>query len=259
MGVRVARRRLLLAALAGCAPVRVGSAHVAAPSDELDALEAAVGGRVGVLALDTGSGAALAHRPDERFAMCSTFKWALVAAVLERVDRGVQSLDERVPYGEAELIEHSDRTRAHLADGAMTVAALAEAAITVSDNAATNLLLAKIDGPAGLTAFFRRCGDEVTRLDRRELELNMNEAGDVRDTTSPRAMVGLMRTVLLGDVLTPASRGRLRAWLDACETGADRLRAGLRPTGASVTRPGRACAGRPTTWRSPSLPNARRC
>ena len=199
----------------------------------LPEIEAAVGGRVGVFALDTGSGRTLAHRQDERFAMCSTFKWTLVAAILVRVDRGECSLDERVRYGRGDLLEHAPVTTAHLAHGGMTVEALALAAITVSDNTATNLLLGKVGGPAGLTGMFRQLGDPVTRLDRNEPTLNEHAPGDPRDTTSPRAMVGLMRQVLCGDVLSRTARERLLGWLRACETGTNRLRAGL-PRGWTV-------------------------
>ncbi|MDF2695100.1 MAG: Beta-lactamase, partial [Labilithrix sp.] len=170
-----------------------------------------------------------AYRPDERFAMCSTFKWVLAAAVLGRVDRAQLSLDERVRYGSADLLEHAPVTLEHVADGSLTVDALAGAAVTVSDNTAANLLLAKIGGPAGFTQFVRALGDPVTRLDRDEPTLNENDPGDPRDTTSPRAMVGLMRQVLCGDVLSSAGRERLLSWLRACETGKTRLRAGLPP------------------------------
>jgi len=186
-----------------------------------------VGGRVGVFALDTGNGRHLGRREDERFAMCSTFKWALVVAVLFRVDRGQLSLDERVPYGPSDLLEHAPATREHGAEGAMSVDALAQAAITKSDNTAANLLLAKVEGPSGLTEFFRQLGDTVTRLDRNEPTLNTNLRGDVRDTTTPRAMVGLMRSVLCGDVLARSTRDRLVGWLKANETGLDRIRAGV--------------------------------
>jgi beta-lactamase class A len=180
-----------------------------------------------VFALDTGSGKVVGHREDERFAMCSTFKWALVAAALARVDRGELSLDERVRYGESDLFEYAPTTREHVAEGAMTIAALAQAAITKSDNTAANLLLTKVDGPEGVTRFVRQAGDSVTRLDRNEPTLNENTRGDVRDTTSPRAMAALMRSVLCGDVLSSSSRGRLIGWLNGCETGLQRLRAGL--------------------------------
>jgi beta-lactamase class A len=192
-------------------------------------IERTVGGRLGVFALDTGTGRELAHRADERFAMCSTFKWLLAAAVVARVDARELALDEPVPYGAADLLEYAPVTREQLAGGSMDVEALARAAVTVSDNTAANLLLARIGGPASVTAFARSLGDAVTRLDRIEPALNANEPGDPRDTTSPRAMVNLMRALLCGNALSAASRERLIGWLQACETGKDRLRAGFPP------------------------------
>jgi beta-lactamase class A len=193
-------------------------------------IESTVGGRVGVFAIDTRTGARLAHRESERFAMCSTFKWTLAAAVLARVDRQEIRLDERVHFTEADLLENAPVTREHVTDGSMTLEALSRAAVTVSDNGAANLLLAKVGGPAGLTRFFRSLGDPVTRLDRSEPSLNSNDPGEVRDTTSPEAMVGLMRAVLCGDALSSPSRDRLLGWMQACETGRRRLRAGLPAT-----------------------------
>ena len=183
--------------------------------------------------MDTGNGRVLAAREDERFAMCSTFKWALAGVVLEKVDRAELSLDERVPYGKADLLDYAPVTAEHVAEGAMSVEALANAAVTVSDNTAANLLLAKVGGPAGLTLFFRRVGDPATRLDRNEPMLNEDNRGDVRDTTSPQAMVSLMRAVLCGDTLFRVSRDRLLALMQACETGKERLRAGL-PAGWTI-------------------------
>jgi beta-lactamase class A len=150
----------------------------------------------------------------------------LAATILARVDRAELSLDERVPYGKEALLEHALATREHVAEGAMAIDALAQAAVTVSDNTAANLLLAKVGGPAGFTRLVRSLGDTVTRLDRDEPTLNSNEPGDPRDTTSPRAMVGLMRRLLCGDVLSLAGRARLLGWMRACETGKARLRAG---------------------------------
>ena len=178
-------------------------------------------------ALDTANGRYLAHRPDERFALCSTFKWVLAAAILAQTDRGRMSLSDRIAYGPDDLIDHAPITKANLAKGSMTFAELAEAAVTVSDNTAANLLLARLGGPAAFTEFARSIGDSVTRLDRNEPALNSNDVGDVRDTTSPRAMVDLMRSVLCGESLLPNSRTLLLAWLRACKTGDDRLRAGL--------------------------------
>ncbi len=227
------RRELLLplaaAAATACAHRATGpeSAPKSSTDGELVAIEASVGGRLGVFALDTGSGRTLAHRADERFAMCSTFKWVVAASVLARVDRGELSLAQGFAYGPADLFDHAPVAREHVSEGAMTLETAARAAVTVSDNTAANLLLAEVGGPAGLTAFMRQAGDAVTRLDRTEPTLNSNDPGDPRDTTSPRAMVGLMKAVLCGDVLKSASRERLIEMLVACETGKKRLRAGL--------------------------------
>jgi beta-lactamase class A len=109
----------------------------------------------------------------------------------------------------------------------MTVADLCQAAIIRSDNTAANLLLDRIGGPPGITNFARSIEDRVTRLDRTELSLNEALAGDPRDTTSPDAMVGDLKSVLLGDVLMPASRDRLTQWMEANLTGLDRLGAKL--------------------------------
>ena len=210
-----------------CARPGTISRAISSPPRSLGEIEERTGGRLGVFALDTVTGRQLAHRPDERFAKCSTFKWVLAASVLARVDRTQLSLDERVSYGSADLLEYAPVTREHVADGFMTLDALARAAVIVSDNTAANLLLRKLGGPGALTDFIRSVGDPVTRLDRDEPTLNSNFPGDLRDTTSPRAMVTLIGEVLCGDVLSPARRHRLLGWLRACETGKKRLRAGF--------------------------------
>lgn len=217
---------------AGCATTRPSrAAPTGAPGRTVADIEATVGGRVGLFALDTGTGRSLSYRADERFAMCSTFKWVLAAAILSEVDRGQLSLGQRVPYGAADLLDYAPIAKAHVAEGAMTVDAMAEASVTLSDNTTANLLLPKVGGPAGLTRFVRALGDPVTRFDRTEPTLNSNLPGDPRDTTSPRAMVGLLRRLLCDrDTLSPASRERLMGWLHGCQTCARRLRAGLPAT-----------------------------
>lgn len=191
------------------------------------AIEAGVGGRLGVSVLDTGSGALIGHRLDERFPMCSTFKWLAAAHVLQRVDAGQERLDRRIVYGPEVLIEHSPVTRLHADGSGMTLAALCEATVTVSDNAAANLILQTLGGPAGLTAFVRTLGDAQTRLDRTEPALNEAAPGDPRDTTTPRAMAGALQRAVLGDALSAAGRQQLAAWLEATSTGYKRLRAAL--------------------------------
>lgn len=190
-------------------------------------IEEAIGGRVGVMAFDSGDGFKTGHRADERFAMCSTFKWILAAFVLAQVDEDAMSLNEPISYGPGDLLDYAPVTKEHLASGSLTVNALCRAIVTVSDNSAANLLLDRTGGPAELTAFLRRCGDTVTRLDRNEPTLNTNIPGDHRDTTTPRAMAETMRRILLGDVLSLGSRELLTTWLKQATTGLQRLRAGL--------------------------------
>lgn len=198
-----------------------------APQEPLAAIERGIGGRLGVSALDTGTGRRFDYRASELFAMCSTFKFLLTACILNRVDLGKDDLKRSIPYGEKDLLEYAPVTRAHVKEGAMPVGDLCAAAIELSDNTAANLLLAQVGGPAGLTAYIRSLGNPVTRLDRAEPELNEATPGDPRDTTSPSAMVNSMQKLLLRDGLSAPSRTRLTTWLQESSTGKNRLRAGI--------------------------------
>ena len=189
------------------------------------AIEARSGGRLGVAVMQAG-GPMRGHRLGERFPMCSTFKWLAAAHVLHRVDAGEESLARRLPVRRHELLPHTPITQRH-AGGAMTLGELCRAAVTVSDNAAANLILGTLGGPAGLTAYARDLGDMETRLDRTEPTLNEAAPGDPRDTTTPRAMAGLLHTALVGSALSAPSRARLARWLEASQTNGQRLRAAL--------------------------------
>lgn len=217
-------RRTFLTATGLCL---AGRAVARTAADSLTDIEAGLGGRVGVMAIDTGDGTAMSHRADERFAMCSTFKWLLAAFVLSQVEQDEISLDERLSYGPEDLLDYAPVAKKHLEAGWLTVEALCTACVTISDNTAANLLLNRVGGPAELTAFLRRSGDSVTRLDRNEPDLNTNLPGDERDTTTPRAMAESMHRILLGDVLASPSRDKLTRWLRDTSTGLNRLRAGL--------------------------------
>ena len=191
------------------------------------AIETQVGGRIGVAALDTTNSKQVDYRADERFPMCSTFKFLAAAAVLKRVDEKKEKLERFVPYGAKEILEYAPVTKEHLKDGGMTLSALCAAAIEQSDNTAGNLLLNAIGGPAGLTNFVRTLGDRVTRLDRIEPELNSAIPGDERDTTTPAAICSDMQKLLLDDALSEASRRQLEDWLQRNETGGPMIRAGV--------------------------------
>jgi beta-lactamase class A len=224
------RRTFVLAGAAlaaGCGTAR--SAALPPPRDLFILLERRLGagGRLGVGVLDTGSGGRLAHRDGERFPFCSTFKLPLAASILAEVDRGARALSEEIAFSAADLLDNSPVVRANLDRGRLTVEELCAAVIEVSDNSGANLLLRSFGGPPALTRFFRRCGDPLSRLDRYEMGVGSNLAGDARDTTSPAAMLGLMNAILLGDVLRADSRTRLLGWMERASTGMQRLRAGF--------------------------------
>ena len=193
-------------------------------------LEAAAKGSLGAHILDTASGKEYGYRSDERFMMLSTFKLMASAFVLHRADDGVDSLDRRIPYAKEDLIDWSPITEKHVDGLGMTLAELCEATITTSDNTAANLILSSFGGPAALTAFVRKLGDDITRFDRTEPGLNVKSSDGLLDTATPRATVGNLQKVVLGNVLSLSSRDQLQRWLLNNTTGGRRLRAGL-PTG----------------------------
>jgi len=160
-------------------------------------VERQLGGRLGVAAVDSGSGKQIKYRADEGFPMCSTFKFLLVAAILRRVDTREEKLDRLVPYTSGDLLEYAPITKAHVQEKGMTISALCAATIEYSDNTAANLLLGAIGGPEELTQYARSLGDAVTRLDRNEPTLNSAIPGDPRDTTSPSAMRDDLNKVLV--------------------------------------------------------------
>ncbi|MGI4777250.1 MAG: class A beta-lactamase [Janthinobacterium lividum] len=228
------RRRFSLGVGGSLAAAAFGAtARSAGKDDALQRLEAASGGRLGVFMLDTGTGRSRDYRADERFPMCSTFKFLAAAFMLQRADDGLEELMRAVPVPpKAELVPYSPVTGPS-AGTTMAMAQLCEAAVTVSDNTAANLMLASFGGPAGLTGFARALGDRFTRLDRNEPTLNDATPGDDRDTTTPSAMVGLMKKLLVDRTLETSSRNQLQAWLVANTTGGRQLRAGL-PSGWRV-------------------------
>ena len=188
--------------------------------------------RTGVAILDE-EGETHGFHANERFAMCSTFKFLAVAAVLHRVDHGEDRLDRFINYSEHDILAWAPVTKKYLPEGGMTLEALCFAAIAYSDNTAGNLLLQTLGGPAGLTAYARSVGDNVTRLDRTEPELNDVLPRDERDTTTPMAMLRDMQKILLGDALSLQSREKLESWMMQNTTGDEMIRAGV-PSGWRV-------------------------
>jgi beta-lactamase class A len=223
------RRATMVGLAATLLTLRMGQARAAAFEDALAGIEARTGGRLGVAVLDTASGELTGRRLDERFPLCSTFKTLAAAAVLARIDGRQDSLDRRIVFEREALVPYSPVTEPRVGGAGMSLAELCEAAVIRSDNTAGNLLLQSLGGPSGLNAYLRSVGDSVTRLDRTEPTLNEAAPGDLRDTTSPAAMVRTLGKLTLGSALSQPSRDRLTGWLLDNRTGGKRLRAGLPP------------------------------
>lgn len=193
---------------------------------ELRIIEAAGGGTLGVELFDTASGLSVGLNQHRRFGHASSFKFSLAALLLQRHAAGLIDADKHVTWSEADMLAYAPFTRERIATGA-TLRELARATQVTSDNPAANILLRELGGPAALTAFWRSIGDEVSRVDRYEPDMNLVPATEFRDTTTPAAMARTVAKIVYGDVLPERERAELKRWMIATETGVRRVRAGL--------------------------------
>jgi beta-lactamase class A len=235
-----ATHRLVAAAavvsLAACAPADAAEQPtrdraVTAPASsvpgwehEFRRLEEQFDARLGVYAIDTGSGRTVGYRADERFAYCSTFKALAAAEVLDETTDA--ELDRVVRYSADDLVTYSPITERHVGEG-MTLRAIADAAVRYSDNTAANLMLRQLGGPQTFERELREIGDKVTDPARYETALNEATPGDRRDTSTPRALAQDLRAYTVDDALEPADRDVLNGWLRGNTTGGELIRAGV--------------------------------
>jgi beta-lactamase class A len=246
---RLSRRHVLLggltvAALASCGPKGTGG-PTPTPSDpaepvppihdRIEALQRGHNAKIGMYAVDLASGRSITYLDGETFAMCSTFKGYAAARVLQKSEHGELHLDDAVMIEPDAVVANSPITGPQ-AGHTMTLAALCEAALHVSDNTAGNLLLRTIGGPPEITVFARSIGDDKTRLDRWETELNSAIPGDPRDTSTPRALGGGYRQMLTGTLVGAPQRQQLEDWMRGNETSS--MRTGLPPGWATADKTG---------------------
>ncbi|CAL9362529.1 Beta-lactamase 3 [Nocardiopsis dassonvillei] len=219
---------------AAAAPSPQPTASAAAPTvdvpAELAALEEEFDARLGVYAIDTGTGAEIAHRADDRFAYASTHKALSAGAILER--NTLEEMERVVTYTEDDLVGYTPITEQHV-DTGMTLLEVIDAAVRYSDNTAANLALEELGGPQGFEDALRGIGDEVIEAERWEPDLSEHTPGEVRDTSTPRAMATSLRAYTLGDVLPQDRREVLVDMLLRNTTGDRTIRAGV-PEGWTV-------------------------
>ncbi|MDZ5610385.1 class A beta-lactamase [Bacillus pseudomycoides] len=187
-------------------------------------LEKKFDARIGVYAIDTGTNRTVAYRPDERFAYTSTFKALAAGALLQK--NSIDKLDKVITYTKDDLVTYSPITEKHV-DTGMTLWEIADAAIRYSDNTAGNLLFKELDGPKGFEKKLRQIGDRVTKVDRFEPDLNEATPGDIRDTSTAKALATNLKAFTVGNILPTEKRKILTDWMRGNTTGDQLIRAGV--------------------------------
>jgi beta-lactamase class A len=201
-----------------------GSTTSTAASAAFTDLETQYDARLGVYALDTGTGKTVTFRADERFAYASTHKVLSAGAIL--ADNSLDDLDQVVRYTQADLVPYSPITEKHV-DTGMPLRDVIAAALQYSDNTAANLMFRQLGGPAALGKALIDIGDRTTHVARIEPDLNEAMPGDTRDTITPKAIASDLRKFALGNALPKAKRALLTGWLQGNTTGANLIRAGV--------------------------------
>jgi beta-lactamase class A len=229
MNFSLFKRSFLLSAittifLCTCIPIFANTESLSIER-KLAALEAPMGGKIGVFAINTANNQQIQYRANERFPIQSTFKVMAVSAILKQSMADTHLLQQKITYTKKDLVFWSPITEKHLADG-MTILELCSAAMMYSDNTATNLIVKKLGGPEAVTAFSRSIKDNTFRVDNWEPELT-SDPNASRDTSTPITMAKSLQKLTLGNVLASPQREQLVTWMKGNTTGDARIRAGV--------------------------------
>ena len=265
--------RHVIVALAVSAAATFGPAYGQATQGQsvgaaIEQSASALAGRIGFAAQEIGGDEVIAFNGDETFVMASTYKVAIAAAVLDRVDRGELSLDQLVEVPNEMFVTGVVALAETFPHGGiqLSVANLIEVMITESDNTATDISMELAGGAAAVTAYLQNLGITDLRVDRLTAEIlrdfyglpgpatpetiaeavrnnpalwteqadpNPDFEADPRDHTTPFAMLQLLLAIDAGTAMSPESREFLLGVMSRTRTGAGRLK-GLMPMGTPV-------------------------
>ncbi len=217
------------------APLRAATTYAGSLEATVANLASAAQGRIGVAAMDLGSGRTITVLGDQPFPMASTSKIAIAATYLDLVDQGKLKLSDKFPLMIPQRSARFSSPVAPVRPGAaLTAQGLIELSITRSDNPATDALLAAVGGPAAVNRWLRKSGLSGMRLDRDiatlvrdDGQFNPATTVDPRDSATPLAMVQLLAGLHEGRWLSTSSRDVLLGAMARCLTGKRRLRAML--------------------------------
>lgn len=197
-------------------PVHAASSpNMLSLEQQLRALVGSQTSDVGVAALDLATGETVSINGDTAFPMASTVKVAVAAAYLSQVDHGRRSLNDTI--------------------SGLSAASLMERMMIHSDNQATDMLIRDLGGPKAIQDWVKFHGLDHFRVDRNIARLlaDKRDLWDYRDSSTPMAMVSLLRKLDKDNILKPASRSYLMDLMGRCETGKNRIR-GMLPWGTKV-------------------------
>ncbi|MDF3047197.1 MAG: bla [Candidatus Midichloriaceae bacterium] len=194
---------------------------------KLKKLESSTEGRLGIFAINTKNGHIIKYRSDEIFPTGCTSKVIGVAVVLKKSMLDPSLLSQNIKYSKKDLDAWAPITKQYVSKG-MTVRELCAASISFSDNTAMNLLLRSIGGIQGMNDFARSIGDPSFRQDSDwPEEAFSGGAGNLKDTSTPQAMVESFHKLTIGDVLERPHRDLFTAWLINSQTSTARIHAGI--------------------------------
>lgn len=231
---------------------------------EVGALAArALPGILGFGLMNLESGEFWVRLGDRTFPMQSVFKMIVAAAVLAEADARRVSLGEVITLTGKELSPPwSPIADAWPGRSDYTIDELLTLAVSDSDSTAADLLMRRIGGPGAVTAWLQSQKVTEVRVDRYERELQPDILGmasfrpawkgeaafsaamatvppqvrlaalrkaiaDPRDSSTPRGMLGFLRRLDEGELISPASTRKLLTLMLETPRGAERIKAGL--------------------------------
>ena len=213
--MRIGALLLSVLALAAQPAAAASSPNLLSLEQQLSSMVAGNSADVGIAALDLNSGETVSIKGNTPFPMASTVKVAVAALYLAQVDNGRRSLDDVINGQSARIL--MKRMLVH------------------SDNRATDILLADLGGPRAVHDWLQDNGVKGLRVDRTigELLHSKRDLWDRRDSSTPVAMVDLLRRIYRAELIKPQSRNYLLDLMAQCETGKNRMKA-LLPSGTPV-------------------------
>jgi beta-lactamase class A len=174
---------------------------------QLSSLVANKSADVGIAALDLSTGETVSIKGNTPFPMASTVKVAIAALYLAQVDHGRRSLDDTI--------------------NGVSARSLMARMLIHSDNRATDILLKDLGGPTAVHNWLQDNGLSGLRVDRTIADLlhSKRDLWDRRDSSTPVAMVELLRRIYKAELIKPDSRNFLLDMMARCETGKNRMKA----------------------------------